>query len=329
MAEIRFVDAIRDALSHEMVRDHSVCILGQDVSVGGPFGATAGLLEQFGTRRVLNTPISEGTVVGLATGAATLGLRPVVEVMFIDFITLAMDQLVNHAAKLHYMTGGQLRVPLTVRVLSGIGGGYGAHHSQSLEGWFLHVPGLKVVAPSTPADAYSLLVSAIRDDNPVLVIEHRGLYWSRGDAHDGSALPLGRAVIRRLGKDVTVLAWSKMVSVALQCAARLAADDIDVEVIDLRSLAPLDFETILASTRRTRRLLIAHEAVEQGGVSAEIAARVQQQVFEHLLAPVARIGAAFAPVPASLELEKSFVPGAEQITAAIAALARANTFVRN
>jgi pyruvate dehydrogenase E1 component beta subunit len=261
-------------------------------------------------------------VIGLATGAAALGLRPVVEVMFIDFITLAMDQLINHAAKLHYMTGGQLRVPLTVRVLAGVGGGYGAHHSQSLEAWFTHVPGLKVVLPATSADAYGLLVSAIRDDGPVLVIEHRGLYWSRSAVETRNPVPIGRAAIRRRGTNVTVVAWSKMVSTVMRCADRLAADDIDVEVVDLRSLTPLDLETILESTRRTRRLVIAHEAVERSGVGAEIAAQIQHELFEQLEAPVARVASPFSPVPASPDLERHFVPSEDQVAAAISRAVR-------
>lgn len=323
MAELRYIDAIRQALSEEMSRDASVYILGEDVTLGGPFGATKGLVEEFGDRRVLNTPISEGTIVGLATGAAAVGLRPVVEVMFTDFITLAMDQLVNHAAKLHYMTGGQLRIPLTLRVQGGVGGGYGAQHSQSLEAWFLHVPGLKVVAPATPADARGLLRTAIRDDNAVVYLEHRGLYWSRGEVPGRQKLvPFGQAAIRRAGEDVTVLAWSKMVNVAVQAAAKLEDEGIDVEVIDARSLSPLDLETIVGSVRRTGRLIIAHEAVETGGVGGEIAARVQEEAFQYLKAPVLRAAAAFSPVPASPELERAFVPNEETVCDAVRRIIR-------
>ena len=317
MAEQRFIDAIREGLREEIARDPAVYILGEDVAVGGPFGATKGLAEEFGAHRVLNTPISEGTVVGLAVGAAALGFRPVVEVMFVDFITLAMDQLVNHAAKLHYMSGGQLRVPLTIRAQGGASGSYGAHHSQSLEAWFLHVPGLKVVMPSNPADAKGLLKAAIRDDNPVLYLEHRGLYWDRAEVPDGDHLvPLGRAAVRRPGKDVTVLALSRMVGTALEAAERLAAEGIEAEVIDPRSLCPLDLEAIVASVRKTRRLVVAHEAVERGGVGAELAAQVQEAAFDYLDSPILRVGAPFAPVPFSPALEKPFVPGAEVLLAA-------------
>jgi pyruvate/2-oxoglutarate/acetoin dehydrogenase E1 component len=301
-----------------MSRDSAVYVFGEDVAVGGPFGATKGLAEQFGEKRVVNTPISEGTVVGLAVGAALLGLRPVVEVMFIDFITLAMDQLVNHGAKLHYMSGGQLRVPLTIRVQGGVSGSWGAHHSQSLEAWFLHVPGLKVVAPATPADAKGLLKAAIRDDNPVLFIEHRGLYWASGEVPDGEDIaPIGKAAVRREGTDVTVVALSRMVSVALEAAEALAAEGISVEVIDPRSLCPLDLETLIASVRKTSRLVVAHEAVVQGGVGAELAARLQEAALYYLDSPILRVGAPFAPVPTSPELERHFVPGKEQIADAV------------
>jgi pyruvate dehydrogenase E1 component beta subunit len=238
--------------------------------------------------------------------------------MFIDFITLGMDQLVNHAAKLHYMTGGQLEVPLTIRATGGVGGGYGAHHSQSLEAWFTHVPGLKVVAPYTPSDAKGLLKSAIRDNNPVLFLEHRGLYWNRGEElAPGEVVPLGQAVIKRPGKDVTILAVSKMVGVSLKAAEKLAGEGIDAEVIDPRTLAPLDLDTIIASVRKTRHLVIAHEAVETGGIGAEIASRVQEAAFNELAAPVLRVGAPFAPVPTSIALEKAFVPGEDRIIDAV------------
>ncbi len=314
MANLRYIDGIQQALQEEMHRDETIRVLGEDVTLGGPFGATKGLVEEFGDSRIINTPISEATIVGMAVGAAVTGLRPVLEIMFIDFITLGMDQLVNHAAKLHYMTGGQLEVPLTIRATGGVGGGYGAHHSQSLEAWFTHVPGLKVVAPYTPADAKGLLKSSIRDNNPVLFLEHRGLYWSRGeDLPAEEVIPLGQAVIRRPGKHVTVLAVSKMVGIALKAAETLAEEGIEVEVIDPRTLAPLDLETIVSSVRRTGHLVIAHEAVETGGVGAEIASQVQEAAFRELAAPVLRVGAPFSPVPTSIALEKAFVPGPERI----------------
>ena len=310
MAGFRYIHGIQQALFEEMAADSTIRVMGEDVTFGGPFGATKGLVEEYGESRIINTPISEATIVGMAVGAAVTGLRPVLEIMFIDFITLGMDQLVNHAAKLHYMSGGQLEVPLTIRATGGVGGGYGAHHSQSLEAWFTHVPGLKVIAPFTPADAKGLLKSSIRDDNPVLFLEHRGLYWSRGDElSEGETVPLGQAVIRRAGKDVTIVGVSRMVGTALKAADQLAERGIEAEVIDPRTLAPLDLETIVSSVRRTGRLVIAHEAVETGGVGAEIATQVQEVAFNELAAPVMRVGAPFSPVPTSIAIGKGFCTG--------------------
>lgn len=314
MQEQTYLDAIRAGLQEEMRRDSSVYVFGEDVALGGPFGVTKGLAEEFGVNRMVNTPISEGTVMGLAIGAATGGLRPVVEIMFIDFITLAMDQLVNHAAKLHYMSGGQLRIPLTVRVQCGISGTMGAHHSQSLEAWLAHVPGLKVVMPATPADAKGLLKSAIRDDNPVVFIEHRRLYWSKGQIPDGDVVvPIGKATIVKEGNDLTIVALSSMVSSALAAAEELETEGISAEVIDPRSISPLDTTTVANSVKKTSRVIVAHEAVEQGGIGAEIVAKIQQEAFYYLDMPVLRVAAPYAPVPASPPLEKSFVPGQEQI----------------
>jgi pyruvate dehydrogenase E1 component beta subunit len=318
MGEQTYLEAIRAGLTDEMSRDPAVYVFGEDVALGGPFGVTQGLAEQFGDNRVVNTPISEGTVMGLAIGAAAVGLRPVVEIMFVDFITLALDQLVNHAAKFHYMSGGQLKIPLTVRVQCGISGTMGAHHSQSLEAWFTHVPGLKVVMPATPADAKGLLKSAIRDDNPVVFIEHRALYWTRGRVDDEDGIvPLGKAAVVRAGSDVTVVASARMLTTALEAAAELASEQISVEVVDPRSLAPLDIDTIVISVKKTSRLIIAHEAVEHGGIGAEIAARVQQQAFYHLDGPIVRVAAPFAPVAATPALEKLFLPGKDQIIGAV------------
>ena len=318
MAEQTFLEAIRAGLREEMSRDSAVYVFGEDVSLGGPFGVTKGLAEDFGTQRVVNTPISEGTVMGLAIGAATAGLRPVVEIMFIDFITLALDQLVNHAAKLHYMSGGQLAIPLTVRVQCGISGAMGAHHSQSLESWLAHVPGLKVVMPSNPADAKGLLKAAVRDDNPVVFIEHRGLYWGRGKVPDGDHLvPIGKAAVLRPGEQVTIVALANMVGAALAAADELAASRISAEVIDPRSVSPLDIGTIVESVRKTGRMVVAHEAVEQGGVGAEITAAVQQQALYYLDAPILRVAAPFAPVPASPALEKEFLPGQKRIVESV------------
>ncbi len=319
MTTRRFIDGIRAALDIELRRDPSVVLLGEDVSYGGPFGASKGLSDTYGGR-VRDTPISEATVVGMTVGAALAGLRPVVEVMYIDFITLAMDQLVNHAAKLRYMTDGLLSVPLVVRTQGGARGSMAAHHSQSLEAWFTHVPGLTVVAPSTPADAQGLLQAAIRSDDPVLFLEHRGLYWTRGEVPDGddaALVPIGHAAIVRPGTDVTIVAWSQMVTTALAAAETLTGDGVAAEVIDLRSLQPLDLDTILGSVARTRRLVVAHEAVTQGGFGAEIAARVGEAAWTDLLAPVARVGAPFVPPPFSPVLERAFVPDASTIVAAV------------
>jgi pyruvate/2-oxoglutarate/acetoin dehydrogenase E1 component len=315
--ELSYLEAIREGLLAEMRRDPDVYVLGEDVALGGPFGVTKGIAEELGQNRVVNTPISEGTIMGLAIGAAISGMRPVVELMFVDFITLAMDQLVNHAAKLHYMSGGQLKVPLTVRVQCGVTGNMGAHHSQSLESWFVHVPGLKVVMPANPADAKGLMQAAIRDDNPVLFLEHRGLYWLRAEVPEKDPdIPIGKAALVTSGDDVTVVALGKMVGPAVEAARELLSDGISTEVIDPRTLSPLDIETIVHSVKKTTRLIIVHEAVEQGGVAAEIIARVQEEALYYLDSPILRVTAPNAPVPCSPPLEQAFVPGKEQVVAA-------------
>ena len=313
-----FLQAINDALRAEMRDDKSVYVLGEDVALGGPYGATKDLAEEFGVGRVINTPISEGTVVGLAIGAALQGLRPVVEIMFVDFITLAMDQLVNHAAKLRYMSGGQLRVPLTIRTACGVSGAWGAHHSQSLEGWLAHVPGLKVVMPSTAAEAGGLLRAAVRDDNPVVFVEHRALYY-QPDPPDTPAperCELGQARVRRPGRDLTVIATGRMVRIALDAAAELAEQGIEAEVIDPRTVQPLDVEGLATSVRKTHRALVLHEAVVPGGIGAEIAAQLQAAAFDYLEAPIERIGAPFSPVPAAPSLEAAYLPDKAAVTAA-------------
>jgi pyruvate dehydrogenase E1 component beta subunit len=320
MAEQTYLEAIRAGLEEEMRRDPSVYVFGEDVALGGPFGVTKGLADAFGVNRTVNTPISEATVMGLAIGAASVGLRPVIEIMFIDFITLAMDQLVNHAAKLHYMSGGQLKIPLTVRVQCGISGAMGAHHSQSLESWLAHVPGLKVVIPTRPADAKGLLKSAIRDDNPVVFIEHRGLYWSKGEVPGGEVtVPIGKAAVLRQGDEVTVVALSSMVGPALAAANQLAAEGISAEVIDPRTVSPLDIDTIAGSVKKTSRMIVAHEAVEQGGIGAEIVARIQKEAFHYLDSPIQRVAAPFAPVPAGPTLEQQFLPTKEKIITTVRA----------
>jgi acetoin:2,6-dichlorophenolindophenol oxidoreductase subunit beta len=320
MTQMRYVDGLRRAIAQEMERDAGVIVLGEDVAVGGPFGVTAGLVERFGENRVVNTPISEDSIMGVATGAAIAGKRPIVEIMFIDFVTLAMSQLVNHAAKLRYMSGGQLSVPMVIRAQQGAAGGWGAHHSQSLEAWFHHVPGLKVVAPSNARDAFGLLCAAIRDDDPVLFLEHRGLHFRSEDVTDGDfdRIPsLHEAKVVTPGNDITLVAYSKMMWEAEAAARTLKQNGISAELIDLRSLMPLDMETIVASVKRTNHALVVHEAVLNGGLGAEIAAQIQESVFDWLDAPVQRIGAPFAPVPAAPALEDAFVPNAGRIVAAV------------
>jgi acetoin:2,6-dichlorophenolindophenol oxidoreductase subunit beta len=316
-SEITFVSAVNGALARAMRADERVIVLGEDVAEGGPYLATAGLAEEFGTERVLNTPISEGAVCGAAIGAAQAGLRPVVEIMFIDFITLALDQLVNQAAKAHFMSGGQLSVPLVLRTQGGAGGRAGAQHSQSLEAWLTHVPGLKVVMPSSAADAAGLLASAIADPNPVVFVENKSLYFRREMVNESpEPLALGQAHWLRPGRDVTIVALSRMVGEALAAAQRLAAEGIEAEVIDPRTLVPLDLEPIAASVRRTGRAVVAHEAVRAGGFGAELAAQLQEAAFDYLEAPIQRVGAPFTPVPLSPSLEDAYRPGSEEIYAA-------------
>jgi acetoin:2,6-dichlorophenolindophenol oxidoreductase subunit beta len=315
--ETTFVGAINAALARAMRVDRNVIVLGEDVAEGGPYLATAGLAEEFGRDRVLNTPISEGAVCGVAIGAAQAGLRPVIEIMFIDFLTLALDQLVNQAAKAHFMSGGQLTVPLVLRTQGGAGERSGAQHSQSLEAWLTHIPGLKVVMPSTAADAAGLLAGAIADPNPVVFVENKSLYYRRElVAEPPPPLPLGVAHVVRPGTDLTIVALSRMVGAALEAAQRLAGEGIEAEVIDPRTLLPLDLETIAGSVLRTGRAVIAHEAVTTGGFGAELAAQIQDAAFDCLEAPIQRVGAPFTPVPVSPPLEDAYRPGSEQIVLA-------------
>jgi pyruvate/2-oxoglutarate/acetoin dehydrogenase E1 component len=317
-AQITFLEAVNSTLARAMRADERVIVLGEDVAEGGPYGATAGLAEEFGEGRVLNTPISEGAVCGVAIGAAQAGLRPVIEIMFIDFVTLALDQLVNQAAKAHFMSGGQLSVPLVLRTQGGAGSRSGAQHSQSLEAWLAHVPGLKVVMPSCAADAAGLLMSAIADPGPVVFVEHNALYFRREPAlrKQSDAVPIGRARIVRRGDALTIVATSRMVGEALKAAERLAGEGVQAEVIDPRTLVPLDLDTIAASVRRTGRAVVAHEAVTIGGFGAELAAQVADAAFECLEAPIQRVGAPFTPVPVSPPLEDAYRPGADEIHAA-------------
>jgi pyruvate dehydrogenase E1 component beta subunit len=315
-----YVRAINAALAAAMRADERVFVMGEDVAEGGPYTATAGLAEEFGTERVRNTPISEGAICGVAIGAAQSGLRPVLEIMFIDFITLALDQLVNQAAKAHAMSGGQLSVPLVLRTQGGAGQRGGAQHSQSLEAWLTHVPGLKVLMPASAADAAGLLASAIADPGPVVFVENKALYFKRAElADDPPPVPIGVARTLREGGDVTIVALSRLVDEALVAAEELAGEGIAAEVIDPRTLVPLDLEAIVASVRRTGRLVIAHEAVRFGGFGAEIAAAVGAVAFDDLDAPIERVGAPFAPIPLSPPLEDAYLPGAAEIRAAAGA----------
>jgi pyruvate dehydrogenase E1 component beta subunit len=315
--EQTFIEILRRALDEEMTRDASIHLLGEDVAVGGAFGVTRGLAEKHGSQRVRNTPISEAAITGLATGAALCGLKPVLEIMFIDFATLALDTLVNQTAKYRYMSGGQLTVPLVVRTQAGAAGGAAAQHSQSLEAWFIHVPGLVVVAPSSPAEAYGLLKSAIRCGEPVLFVEHKRLYAMKEAIEDTELPPIGEARIARSGTDVTLIAYSAMVREALEAAETLAQAGVSVEVLDLRTLVPLDMATIAESVTRTHRVVIAHEAVLNGGMAAEIAARIGAELFDELDAPVLRVGCPFAPIPFAPELERALLPGSADIVAAV------------
>ena len=317
MPETTYIKAITSTLAEAMRADPRVFVLGEDVAEGGPYTATAGLAEEFGAARVINTPISEAAITGVAIGAAQSGMRPVLEIMFIDFITLALDQIVNGAAKAHFMSGGQLTVPMVLRTQGGAGYRGAAQHSQSLESWLTHVPGLKVVMPSRAVDAAGLLASAIADPNPVVFIENKTLYFRREEAPARvKPVRIGEAVTLRAGGDVTIVALSRLVHDALAAAERLAVEGIEAEVIDPRTLVPLDLGAIVASVERTGRLVVAHEAVEHGGFGAEIVAQVQAAAFDFLDAPIGRVGAPFAPVPLSAPLEDAYLPGVDEIVAA-------------
>jgi acetoin:2,6-dichlorophenolindophenol oxidoreductase subunit beta len=318
MSELTYVKAVNEAMARAMRADDSVFVLGEDVAEGGPYTTTAGLAEEFGTERVINTPISEGAITGVAIGAAQSGMKPILEIMFIDFITLALDQVANQAAKAHLMSGGQLTVPLVLRTQGGAGYRSGAQHSQSMEAWLTHIPGLKVVMPSRASDAAGLLASAVADPNPVVFVENKTLYFKKGEvADEPEPIPIGDAAVLRDGSDVTIVALSRLVDDALTAADRLASEGIEAEVIDPRTLVPLDLDTIVDSVKRTNRLVIAHEAVEHGGFGAELAAEVQAAAFDHLDAPIERVGAPFTPIPVSPPLEDAYLPGADEIYEAV------------
>jgi len=319
MPELSYREAVRDALSQAMRRDEDVFVMGEDIAeMGGSMGVTQGMLDEFGPERVRNTPISEMAIVGAGIGAAIQGMRPVVEVMYEDFLTLAMEQIVNQAAKHRSMSGGQLKVPLTVRTQGGAGWSPGAQHAQQLESWFVHVPGLKVVLPSTPTDARGLLWSSIYDDNPVIFFEHRTLYGLKEEVPDElEPIPLGEARVHREGEDVTVVATGRLVHESLAAAKEAEEEGISVEVVDPRTLLPLDEGILIDSVKKTNRCVVAHEAVMRMGFGAEVAAVVQHGAFDFLDAPVERVGAKFAPIPFAPVMEEYVVPHARDVLEAI------------
>ena len=318
MAMIKYATAIRDAIAEEMRRDPAIFVMGEDVAkFGGVFGCTAGIPEEFGPNRIRSTPISEAAFVGAGLGAAITGTRTIVELQYVDFIFCAMDQLANQTAKIHYMSNGAVTVPYTIRVQQGCGRGNGAQHAQNLESLFAHIPGLKVVCPSNAYDAKGLLKTAIRDDNPVVFCEHKMLYAQRGEVPEKEYLiPFGQADIKHAGKDVTIVASSFMVGKAMEAAALLEGDGIGAEVIDLRTIVPLDLETITSSVKKTGRLVIVHEANEFCGFGAEIAFAVQNTAFQYLDAPIERVCTPHVPIPYARNLENEVVPSPEKIAKA-------------
>jgi acetoin:2,6-dichlorophenolindophenol oxidoreductase subunit beta len=319
MPELSYREAVRDALSQVMRRDDRVFVMGEDIAeMGGSMGVTQGMLAEFGPDRVRNTPISETAIVGAGIGAAMQGMLPVVEIMYEDFLTISMEQIVNQAAKHRTMSGGQVKVPLTIRTQGGAGWSPGAQHAQQLEAWFVHVPGLKVVFASTPADVRGLLWSSIYDANPVIFFEHRTLYPLKGDVPDAiEPIELGKARVHREGTDVTVIATGRLLHESLKAAEQAEQDGISVEVVDPRTLSPLDSETLIASVQKTTRCVTAHEAVVQGGFGAELAAVIQHGAFDHLDAPVERVGARFAPLAFAPVMEEYVVPHAAEVLEAI------------
>jgi len=317
--KLAYVQAFNEAVRQEMAADPDVFCAGEDIGAfGGVFGSYAGLQKQFGEERVVDTPISEQAIIGLGVGAAVSGLRPIVDIMFMDFICVAFDQIVNQAAKIKYMFGGAATVPLTITTGGGGGLSAAAQHSQSLEALLCHIPGLMVVHPSNPYDMKGLMTACIREDNPTVMIKHKRLLGMQGEVPEEQyVIPLGSANIIRPGRDVTVVAWGRMANEAATAAERLASDGIDVEVIDPRTLQPLDTDTIVESVRKTNRVVVVHEAVRFGGLGAEVAAQIQEDAFDHLDAPVGRIAAPFSPVPFSPALEQLYLPDADRIVAGI------------
>ncbi len=324
MREITYAEAIREAMTLEMRRDPDVFFFGEDIGLyGGAFGVSVGMFEEFGEERVRDTPISEAVLVGAAAGAAVTGTRPIVEIQFSDFITIGMDQLVNQAAKMRYMFGGRAQVPMVLRTPAGSGTGAAAQHSQSLEAWYAHVPGLKLVIPSTPYDAKGLLISAIRDNNPVVFMEQKLLYRRKGEVPEESyTVPLSKSDVKREGRDLTIVTYGRMVPTCIEIADEMSAKDgVEIEIVDPRTLRPLDAEPIIASAKKTGRVLIVHEAVQFGGYGGEIAAIIaDSEAFYYLDAPIRRLGGLDIPIPYNPELERNAVPTPERIRETIQGL---------
>ncbi len=316
---IMYREALNEALLQEMRSDQTVFLMGEGIAGrGGSYKVTVGLLDEFGPKRVMDTPISEASFTGAGVGAAITGMRPVIEILFVDFTSLIIDQIVNQAAKYKFMTGGTGKVPMVLRTQGGSGNGLAAQHSQSLEAWYYHIPGLKVVMPSNPYDAKGLLISAIRDDDPVIFIEHKLLYMTKGPVpEEDYAIELGTGDIKRAGNDVTVVAWSGMVGRVLAAAEKLAAEGIDVEVIDPRTLVPLDMEMIINSVKKTEHAVIVQEAIRRGGIASDIASNIQQEAFDYLDAPIEIVAGKNTPIPFNIELEKACVPQENDIIDAI------------
>ena len=320
MREITYLEAVREAMSIEMRKNDDVFLMGEDIGVyGGAFGVSRGMIEDFGPERILNTPISEAGIAGAAVGSALTGMRPIMELQFSDFITIALDQIVNQAAKLRYMYGGKGKVPMVVRTPSGSGTGAAAQHSQSLEAWVTHIPGLKVVQPSTAYDAKGLLKAAMDDDNPVIFYEHKLLYKTSSEVPEEEySIPLGKAEVKREGTDITIVATAIMVHKALEAAAELEKEGISVEVVDPRTLVPLDTETIIESVAKTGHLVVVHEAVKRGGFGGEIASMIaESEAFDYLDAPIKRLGGVETPIPYNPELEKAAIPQVPDIVNAV------------
>ena len=319
MRNITVRESLNEAMRQEMENDETVIVMGCDVAIrGNPFGVTKGLLKQFGSKRVIDTPISEAAFTGMGIGAAAMGLKPIVEILYSDWITLASDQIVNMAAKMRYMFGGNIEMPLVIRAPFGAGGGNAAQHSQSFENWFNHIPGLKVVAPITPYDLKGMLITAIRDKNPVIFFEHKRAYQMKGEVPEELyTVPFGKAAIRREGKDVTIISYSMMSIHAIEAAKELAKEGIDCEVIDLRSIVPMDYETVMDSIKKTNRVVVTQEANLRGGFAADVVAEIIDRGFDLLDAPPVRVGGLNVPMPYNMGLENHVIPGKETIINAV------------